>query len=288
MQHIQIMLRLIWLLCAMATFVAACKRSGSDKINGGTSGDNPPLVSLCNEIDYADTAALHDKKVMTARIISIVRLLPRTDSLTAKKALSVFFNGLKKDEAAMEMAAGLAKHYLGNPASPARNETLYIQFLQSMLSTDSLPETVRSRSKENLRVALLNRPGTIATNFKFIDRNGNHMSLHDLTARQTLLVFYDPECHHCSDILTMLAKATNINSAIQKGDLTVLAIYAEGNRKLWEKTSGEMPQNWKVGYDVTGILDNDLYDLPAMPVIYLLDSNKRVILKDPNAPSLCR
>lgn len=42
-----------------------------------------------------------------------------------------------------------------------------------------------------------------------------------------------------------------------------------------------MPANWLVGYDLTGILDAETYDLPAMPTPYLLDGDKRVILKDP-------
>lgn len=282
------MLRLIWLLCLAVPALTACMRSGSGKADGGTEEKVPALVSLCDSLDYADTAAIHDETFMAELMTSVVMLLPQTDSVAADKALSTFFNGLKKDEAAMETVARLANLYLDNPASPVRNETLYIQFLRSMLSTDSLPETVSSRAKEKLRVALMNRPGTIATDFEFVDRDGNRMSLHDLIAGQTLLVFYDPECTNCSDILNTMAEAPNINSAIASGDLTVLAIYTEGNRKLWEKTAGDMPQNWKVGRDVTGILDNDLYDFPAMPVIYLLDFDKRVILKDPDVQSLCR
>ncbi|MDE6795467.1 MAG: redoxin domain-containing protein, partial [Muribaculaceae bacterium] len=157
---------------------------------------------------------------------------------------------------------------------------------KSMLTVDSLPEAVRLRVEDQLRTASLNRPGTIATDFKFVDRNGNQSCLYDLTGEKFLLIFYDPECSHCSEILRYIAADDIIESAISHGSLTVIAIYAEGKKDVWDSTKWEMPLTWTVGYDLSGILDNDLYDLPAMPIIYLLDSEKRVILKDPEVRSL--
>lgn len=276
-------------MCLLMLALTACTHSAQDnKAHNGTNKNIPALVSLCNNMDYADTASLHDEKIMAKRMASIVRLLPHTDSISAKKALSTFLNGLKGDGRAIGTATDLAARYLGNPASPVRNETLYILFLRSVLSADSIPEAVRFRTSERLRTAMLNRPGTIATDFCFIDRNGKQSTLHDHAARQTLLVFYDPECPHCSDILKSIAEDTKINSAIDNGVLTVLAIYTEGKRKLWESTCHNMPANWNVGYDLSNILENELYDLPAMPILYLLDSDKRVLLKDPDVRLLCR
>ncbi|MDE6802550.1 MAG: DUF5106 domain-containing protein, partial [Muribaculaceae bacterium] len=68
---------------------------------------------------------------------------------------------------------------------------------------------------------------------------------------------------------------------IKSDELMIFAVYAEGNRSVWERTKADMPDNWIVGYDMSGVLDNELYSLPAMPVIYLLDSDRRVLLKDP-------
>ena len=277
-----------WTICLSVLALTACTHSTQDKTHDNTKKNTPALVSLCNSIDYTDTASLHNEKIMANRMASIVRLLPHTDSIPAKKALATFLNGVKGDSIAIGTATDLADRYLGNPASPARNETLYIMFLRSVLSADSIPETVRFRSSERLRTAMQNRPGTIATDFRFIDRNGKQSSLHDHAARQMLLVFYDPECPHCSDILKAIAEDTKINTAIANGVLTVLAIYTEGKKELWERTCHNMPANWNVGYDLSNILENELYDLPAMPILYLLDSDKRVLLKDPDVSLLCR
>lgn len=183
-------------------------------------------------------------------------------------------------------ADSLAYQLWGSPESPHRNEGRYIAFLDSLLTIDSLPPTLRERALERRRIAMLNRPGSIAADFRYLERHGGESSLHELQSPLTLLVFYDPECPHCGDILRSLASSKAINAAIAEKRLTVLAIYAEGKRDEWDKSLDAMPDNWLVGYDLTGILDEEIYDLPAMPTPYLLDSDKRVILKDPQIKSL--
>ena len=170
----------------------------------------------------------------------------------------------------------------GSPSSPYRNEERYIDFLNRFLAVDTLSEELRLRAEDRLRRASLNRRGTIANDFEFIDRNGRRGTLHGTQCHNIMLIFYDPECPHCGDILRELANAPGINGAIADGALTVLAIYTEGKRDVWDSTKAAMPANWTVGYDLTGILDRELYDIPAMPIIYLLDSTHTVLLKDPD------
>lgn len=95
-----------------------------------------------------------------------------------------------------------------------------------------------------------------------------------------LLVFYDPTCFHCSEILAELHENSLLTNLIHDKTLTVLAVYTEGDRKLWEETKEAMPQDWIVGIDDSHIVDHELYNLKAMPTLYLFDAGKRVILKD--------
>lgn len=247
-----------------------------------------PIMALCQNIDYSDTAALHDRAVMQRLMVKIVKLLPHSDSTVTRQALTCFFRGIRHDGRGMAIADSLGRRYLNHPASPLRDGELYIRFLDAMLSVDSIPETIRLRAHDRLRTALLNRVGSTANDFTYIERGGAHGSLHSSAETRTLLVFYDPECPHCGDILDQIAKAPQINAAIADGELTVLAIYAEGKRDVWERTKADMPANWLVGYDTAGILDRDLYDLPAMPTLYLLDEGHRVILKDPEVTAVLR
>ena len=83
-----------------------------------------------------------------------------------------------------------------------------------------------------------------------------------------------------------IAASEKINRLVLDGELAIVAVYAERKRSVWEKSKADMPRNWIVGYDMSGVLDNDLYTLPAMPVLYLLDSHHRVVLKDPEFPTV--
>ena len=69
---------------------------------------------------------------------------------------------------------------------------------------------------------------------------------------------------------------------IQSGlhEYAVQAVYAEGDTEVWKKYLNGMPGNWVIGEDKMAVKDRAIYDLKAMPTIYLLDKNKKVLLKD--------
>lgn len=265
-------------------FIATVSLSGcSGRKTESGNGENshiPPIVSLCRDIDYADTASLHSDEAMRGYVKEIVRLMMTSDSVATAQGLEIFFNGLYDDPAALRHAIHHAYRFLNNPNSPVRNETLYLRFLSSLLSRKDLPDDVTARAEEQVRKIMLNRLGTRANDFRYIDRDGKEGTLHSIAAEQTMLIFYDPECPHCPEILQRIANDRKVNAAIDAGVIRVLAVYAEGKRDVWEKRKSDLPKNWTVAYDLTGILDADLYDLPAMPIVYLLDADKRVLVKD--------
>ena len=273
---------------ALIILLASCsnKNNNNAATQSETSEELSPLASFCRSIDYSDTVSLRDERVMTRLMIDIVKLMPYTDSLTTSQELNLFFNRISSVPRSVAIVDSLGDLYLNNPASPVRDNELYIRFLRAMLSADSFADFVRLRSEENLRIASLNREGTIANNISILDRNGVLRDLHSIKASHILLVFYDPECPHCSEILAEVAASEKINGLIQKGGLVIVAVYAEGKRSVWERSKDDMPDNWIVGYDMSGVLDRDLYTLPAMPVMYLLDSDHRVLLKDPEFSSV--
>lgn len=90
-----------------------------------------------------------------------------------------------------------------------------------------------------------------------------------------MLIFYDPECEHCKQIMDMAA------SLPLSPDKQIIAIDAENDRDAWTRTKDTLPAEWTVGFATTPILDNELYSLPGSPTLYILDSEGTVIMKDP-------
>jgi hypothetical protein len=68
---------------------------------------------------------------------------------------------------------------------------------------------------------------------------------------------------------------------LKKGKLKILSLYPNKNLAEWNKHLSEFPAVWINAYDKGAVIEKQmLYDLKAIPTLYLLDSEKRVILKD--------
>lgn len=296
--------QLLWIAIIVAVAICSCKRIPVDKMNktdfsilrdsinelsqpkGATaltaSSKHAAYVMLhfWDAMDFADTVHIRNRLAMEQNFVDFFSLFPHADLSAGASAFSVLVTKAAPNPDALRLISAIAEQYLADPNSPMRNEEQYILFLEAYLKIPTLSECERARSAYLLEMAKKNRPGTIATDFKYTDRCGKRNTLHRTSANLLLLVFYDPECSHCSEILETLQKNVAIERMITDKRLSVLALYTEGNRKMWLQTKDTMSQNWNIAIDESNIVDRELYSLPAMPVIYLLDREKRVLLKD--------
>jgi hypothetical protein len=72
-----------------------------------------------------------------------------------------------------------------------------------------------------------------------------------------------------------------MNAMIEANQLKILSIYPDEDLQAWRNKLESMPSRWIVAYDKEmKISTNNLYDLRAIPSLYLLDNAKRVIIKD--------
>lgn len=103
-----------------------------------------------------------------------------------------------------------------------------------------------------------------------------------LEAEYTLLYFYDPTCDECERVKTQLASSPTICTMVRSGRLTVLSVSVAGGAAwAWYGCPAGLDGR---GCDASERLVRDgVYDLKAMPTLYLLDSGKRVLLKDASA-----
>ena len=81
--------------------------------------------------------------------------------------------------------------------------------------------------------------------------------------------------------MEIIKKEPKISSLITTGVLTILAIYVDQDYELWQREASKLPESWSVAIERKGeINDKQLYILEASPTLYLLDKDKRVLLKD--------
>lgn len=175
----------------------------------------------------------------------------------------------------------LAEKYFYDPNSPVRNEDHYHAFVGNLASFEGFDEAVRGKYAYQARMTALNREGTVAADFRFADKNGRIHSLHGINAPMTLLFFSNPGCDACMEIIKVLSGHEGIASMIADGRLAVLNIYIDEDIQAWREYMPIYPEQWYNGFDPDLVIRGEtLYNVRAIPSLYLLDHEKRVILKD--------
>ena len=65
--------------------------------------------------------------------------------------------------------------------------------------------------------------------------------------------------------------------------ISVLAIYPYSDSEMWKTKKSHLPATWTEGYSPDGqITTDDIYYIKSVPSVYLLDEQKRVVLKNPS------
>ncbi len=215
---------------------------------------------------------------------SILLMLPREK---ADKAVAGLYDKAvsceRKDSSSnvFETFNELVYKYFYDPNSPVRDEDSYHVYVKRLASYEGFEEVVRGKYEHETRMTGMNRAGTVAADFRFSDRKGKIYSLHAIKAPMTLLFFSNPGCNACMDIINVLKGESRIAGMIDSGHLAVLNIYIDEDLQAWKEYMPVYPEQWYNGFDPDMVLRNDsIYNIRAIPSLYLLDADKRVILKD--------
>lgn len=177
--------------------------------------------------------------------------------------------------------AMLAEQVLYDPNSPLRSDELYIPVLQAQVESEWLDKYEKLSPQYNLDLALQNRIGRPANDFRYTTSTGRTGSLYGIKAKYTLIFFNNPGCTMCKTIREAICSSQLLTEMISSGQMKVLALYPDELLDEWHAYKEHIPSTWINSYDKgTVIRKKNLYDLKAIPALYLLDSAKRVLIKD--------
>lgn len=205
------------------------------------------LTHFWERYAFADSTAMN-REVGEQGMVDFLNFMLE-DSVVATQGATVFADSLVAHPSALSFFEGLMAHYLDDPDSPLYSDRVYDQLLRA------LPETPqRSWLLEQLAK---NQVGSRATDILVKTSDGKQVRLYDIKAEQTLLIFYDPDCKRCQRLEAQLKQEPLI---MQNPRLQVV-------RKDVNDLKGE-------------------YYVPHTPSLYLLDKEKRVLLKGENEEAL--
>lgn len=214
-------------------------------------------------------------------------ILDMVSPATADKAVGKLYDRAaaceRKDTSSnvFETFASLAYKYLYDPNSPLRNEDHYHSFVRRLASFEGLSPEMKGKYEFDAKMTGMNRTGTVAADFIFSDKSGRMNTLHEVKAPLTLLFFSNPGCDACMNIIQVLKGDQKISSMISEGRLAVLNIYIDEDLQAWREYMPVYPEEWYNGFDPDLVIRTDnLYNVRAIPSLYLLDRDKKVIMKD--------
>lgn len=179
--------------------------------------------------------------------VDYINLFQYADSAMCDHAAAILADRFSQSEIRTKHFEAWMDHYLGNHDSPLRNDLTYAHLLRALPQTPQRTFLLEQVSK--------NQPGKVAADFEFTDYQGLTQRMHDIKSQLTLLVFYDPDCEHCTELLPRIRASQDL----QNNAFRLKTVYIDTNKN---------PQ-----------VRNAFY-LPSLPALYLLDIHKKVLVKD--------
>lgn len=189
---------------------------------------------------------------------------------------------LKQAEGAQEITDFLAWHFLSEYQQPKLMgmDKAFVHvadnfFLKGKVSnlTTSLREKIQERA-DRIRPTLL---GNQAPDMWLVDTTGTYRSFKELKSEYIVIVFWDQTCSHCKKEMEDLYKLY-IN---KKTDFEVFAVNTTNDFDGWKHYLNEKQYPW---LHVNGTKSftpdfHQLYDIYSVPVIYILNKERRIIGK---------
>ena len=234
-----------------------------------------------DHFDFCDTIYIHLPDITDQAAVDYMDLLQRIHQDDALEALKGFVEKASANGRMMEYMWNLLSRYWHDPNSPMKNEDLFILLCKSVEQNTRVKEHLREKAIYQRKLAEKNRIGQPAADFIYTLASGKQGRMSDLKAEYTLIFFYDPDCETCSEIKQIMRQSPRLKEMVAAGHVKVLTIYPDGDLALWRERLSELDESWVNAYDKDQVLTlEQRYDLSSIPSFYLLDNDKKVLLKD--------
>ena len=225
-------------------------------------------------------------RILATQLASFLSILENSPQERAGAVMSDFFDKLERYQAAdtasnvFDWMSDAVEYYLFDPNSEIRSEELFLPFVSKLAVSPFAKEDLRTRYAHAAQVCATHRIGTPASDFRFLDAKGRSHTLYGEKALVTVLLFVNPGCNACEEVVASF-ESERMKELVRTGKVKIIGIYIDDDIDEWMALSDRLPAHWINGYDPAGIIRGEnLYFVRAIPSIYLLDAEKRILMKD--------
>ena len=257
--------------------LVACAKTGQAEPESEPAQSS--LTGYWDSIDLNNDSLILNPQQLLRPALTYFMLLERTDDGN-EAAVEAFMRKLLQSDTIIiqYIMNNVIEKYLYEAGSPVRNDSTYLMMLKCLLKDTRVDSLSKIRFRYQARLLSQNVPGSRANDFEFSYSDGRIGDLYTLPELPVLLYFNNPDCEACMQTTQLLAGNEMLNNAIKAKNIQVVTVYVDRDPEIWK--SAPFPFSWtKVRANHKETL-NDLYDLRAIPCLYLLDSQKKVVIKD--------
>lgn len=238
-------------------------------------------IHYWDNFNFSDTAYISLNDIMEQAMANYLGILFHSEKNIAYSSIKMTLEKAEKNKDMRIHFLSLFKKYLYDPNSPIRDEEYYIPVLEYIIKSNLSADSEVERAKFDLDMLQKNRVGDKATDITYTLLSRKTGRLYNIKSNYTVLLFYNPDCHACAEIISHMRKSPIINIGLQNNLITILAFYPDADLEIWRKHLKDIPENWINGYDKERLVENKrLYDLKAIPTLYLFDKDKKILFKD--------
>lgn len=230
--------------------------------------------------DYCDLKkAFSSPDKMADAFDTYLEFMPYASADVVFKSVDKFMKEISKKPDNVTFITRLAETKLFSDTAEFHSEQLYTHFLDNALKAKKLDKTVREYYQRQANVLHNSQEGMVAPSFDYTrpDSTVAHFSP-DPSQFATVLMFVVPG-NTVSDLARLRLDADiKTTQLVKAGVVKIICIAVEeGNRDL------PCPEGWSVGYapEIT-----EVYDVRYLPTFYILNSDGKILKKDPDVERL--
>jgi thiol-disulfide isomerase/thioredoxin len=200
---------------------------------------------------------------------------------------------LQQAKPAPEMFKFLLSHFIDLYINPEimGQDKVFIYLFEKYINPGEAPWLSEKQKKfifDRAYNLMANQIGAQAAPLLLVDTAGKPAPLHKIQAPFTVLVFWDPTCGHCKEVVPKIDSL--FQQKWKKEGVVVYGVMVDGGLPAWKKYIQENNlSGWIHAYQTEEAKQEDyaqqrpnyrqLYDVYQTPILYLLDKDKRILAK---------
>ena len=244
---------------------------------------NPPLPEFM---------ALHDPRVLHTSILPVrlknlfTHIVPPQPDMVIPQVDRIL--ELSSDPLVRAYCGEFLLHYfLSSPIMGMENVAVHIAKKYVTGELKSTNEELLLRLSSYVAFNESSLIGKQAPELNLSNREGNLVSLKDIEANYTILLFYDEDCTACKEQIPLI---NQVYKEYQSKGVAVYAVYTQDRREAWLKyIETNLSPEWMHVWDPEALSRfHKLYNVTGTPRIFLLDRNKTIIGREIDASILAQ